>query len=77
MPYLTGVKQALDLVHRQRRGNDNDEASLSSKTAGQMILSDGNTLFIGQFLDANGLSKHFNSNHRGRGRNRDRDRLVL
>ena len=48
MPYLTGVRAALDAVHSQQG------------QAGQLILSDGNTLFIQAFLDNNGLANHFN-----------------
>lgn len=46
MPYLKGVRAALDIIHKH-------------KHTGQMILSDGNTLFIGAFLDATGLARHF------------------
>ena len=52
MPYLTGVRQALDLIH-----NNNKQPSTTS----QMILSDGNTLFIHEFLQANELAQHFDS----------------
>ena len=46
MPYLIGVKQALDVIH--------EHAEVE-----QIILSDGNTSFIGAFLEANGMSEHF------------------
>ena len=46
MPYLKGVRSALDII-RTRKGT------------GQMILAAGNTLFIGAYLDANGLARHF------------------
>lgn len=46
MPYLTPIKDALDAIHAK------DDAS-------QIILSDGNTLFIGAFLEAQGLEDHF------------------
>ncbi|KAL3907941.1 MAG: hypothetical protein SGARI_003295, partial [Bacillariaceae sp.] len=47
-PYLMGVRAALDGVHEEQ-----------GRSTGQMILSDGNTLFIQAFLDNNGLSGHF------------------
>jgi 2,3-diketo-5-methylthio-1-phosphopentane phosphatase len=47
MPYLTGVRDALDSIHSQQ-----------GKT-GQLIISDGNTLFIRAFLDSCGLTDHF------------------
>ncbi|CAB9513311.1 Pyridoxal phosphate phosphatase PHOSPHO2 [Seminavis robusta] len=47
MPYLTGVRAALDKIHDKH------------KRTGQMILSDGNTIFIGAFLQDNGLTDHF------------------
>ena len=46
MPYLTSVKQALDAIHENRRTQ-------------QMILSDGNTLFIQAFLERQGMVNHF------------------
>eukprot|EP00977_Amphora_coffeiformis_P013692 scaffold3648_cov149-Amphora_coffeaeformis.AAC.6 len=52
MPYLTGVRSALDTIHQCNTKE-------GSGDTGQMILSDGNTLFIGAFLDANGLAGHF------------------
>jgi pyridoxal phosphate phosphatase PHOSPHO2 len=51
MPYLTGVRGALDAINNMAHGD--------GSTTGQMILSDGNTLFIGAFLDRNGLVEHF------------------
>uniref|UniRef100_A0A7S4JHM9 Uncharacterized protein n=1 Tax=Odontella aurita TaxID=265563 RepID=A0A7S4JHM9_9STRA len=52
MPYLTGVRRTLDDIH----GFRGLEPGVST---GQMILSDGNTLFIGAFLEENGLFEHF------------------
>lgn len=52
MPYLLGVRQALDLID-SRRGHHN------KGTTAQMILSDGNTLFIEAFLQKEGLVGHF------------------
>mmetsp|Transcript_11101 Transcript_11101/g.17027 ORF Transcript_11101/g.17027 Transcript_11101/m.17027 type:complete len:322 (+) Transcript_11101:2-967(+) len=49
MPYLENVRKALDDI----------KVASSNKNCGQMILSDGNTLFIGAFLEENGLSQHF------------------
>ena len=49
MPYLMGVRTALDTVH-----------SKQGTITGQLIVSDGNTLFIQAFLDNNDLSNHFN-----------------
>jgi hypothetical protein len=46
MPYLSSVRESLDKIHRHSR-------------VSQMILSDGNTLFIGAFLDGNGMKNHF------------------
>ena len=48
MPFLFGVKEAIHQIK-----------FMSPKT-GQMILSDGNTLFIGAFLEQYGLVDHFN-----------------
>ena len=48
MPFLFGVKEAIHQIK-----------FMSPKT-GQMILSDGNTLFIGAFLEKYGLVDHFN-----------------
>mmetsp|Transcript_32923 Transcript_32923/g.49707 ORF Transcript_32923/g.49707 Transcript_32923/m.49707 type:complete len:296 (-) Transcript_32923:28-915(-) len=48
MPYLQHVRQSLD-----------DIKSSSTKNCGQMILSDGNTLFIEAFLEQNRLAQHF------------------
>lgn len=47
MPYLTPVREALEAVHVKRG------------MTGQIILSDGNTLFIGAFLDRHGLREYF------------------
>lgn len=55
MPYLTGVRQALDLIHNK------NNADKQPSTTSQMILSDGNTLFIHEFVQANGLAQHFDS----------------
>lgn len=46
MPYLTSVKKALDSI------NENPQSA-------QMILSDGNTLFIQAFLEGQGMVNHF------------------
>jgi len=63
MPYLTGVRSALDIVYNCRTtessGDGGGSGSGGGRTTGQMILSDGNTLFIGAFLEANGLNNHF------------------
>ena len=48
MPYLTGVRKALD-----------DIKEVGNSLTGQMILSDGNTMFISAFLEENGLVEHF------------------
>lgn len=48
MPYLIPVKQAIDNIYNTPR-------------ASQMILSDGNTLFIGEFLRHNEMVSHFDA----------------
>mmetsp|Transcript_17488 Transcript_17488/g.42537 ORF Transcript_17488/g.42537 Transcript_17488/m.42537 type:complete len:419 (-) Transcript_17488:2390-3646(-) len=53
MPYLVEIKEALDMIHKENK------TSRTEKTK-QMILSDGNTIFIGAFLKHNNLEDHFN-----------------
>lgn len=48
MPYLTSVKEALETIHNNQQHQH-----------GQMILSDGNTLFIGAFLEEHGMVEYF------------------
>lgn len=64
MPYLAGVRQALDDIIECR--------------CDQMILSDGNTLFINTFLNANGLGGHFDHVVSNEGSwDENKDRLVV
>lgn len=49
MPYLQGVRQTLDFIHSHH----------ADGLVEQMILSDGNTLFIGEFLENHKLAEYF------------------
>lgn len=53
MPYLKNVKDTLDDIHHHHHHHHHRNHT------GQMILSDGNTLFIGAFLQEHGMVEHF------------------
>ena len=53
MPYLTEVREAI--VHDIATFNNKN----NNEVVGQMILSDGNTLFISAYLEANGMDRAF------------------
>ena len=69
MPYLTEVRAAIQDVANASCSNDdadnNEDADNNNNNnnrhkVGQMILSDGNTLFISSYLEANGMDTAFN-----------------
>jgi len=62
MPYLIDVRQALNIIDAYRVDKNESlatTATAAAATTNQMILSDGNSLFIGAFLEHHGLTDYF------------------